>query len=66
MVTFLVIFSVLALYNKDTSSENNAETFGHYVFGYAVIPLAGFNYVVHHPSEYKEDQNHTFSEILAS
>ena len=66
LVATLVLFSLLVLLNKDTSGENGGTTdaLGHYVLGYTVIPLAGFDYVLHHPSEYKYDSNHTFKQAL--
>jgi len=63
---FLVLFSILVLVNKDISgmSGGATEAIATNAFGYTVVPLAGFDYVLHHASEYKHDSNHTFRDVL--
>jgi oligosaccharide repeat unit polymerase len=65
-VAFLVLFVVIALFTKDISnqSESSAGVYAQFTFGYAVMPLAGLDYVLHHASEYQHEPNHTFREIL--
>ena len=60
-----VIFSTGSV-NKDISTVEGGttEVLAEFVVGYAVIPLAGFDYVIHHPGEYKYDSNHTFKQVL--
>jgi oligosaccharide repeat unit polymerase len=66
LLVILALFSILVPLNKDISSVDGGttEVLAEFVVGYAVIPLAGFDYVVHHPAEYKYDSNHTFKQIL--
>jgi len=63
---FLVLFSILVVVDKDISgmSGGAAEAIATNAFGYTIVPLAGFDYVLHHPSEYKYDSNHTFRDVL--
>ena len=66
LAALLALFSILVPVNKDISGVNGGatEAIADYAFGYAVIPLAGFDYVLHHASEYKYDPNHTFRDLL--
>ena len=66
LVATLTLFSVLVPLNKNISgmSGGTSEALAEFVFGYAVIPLAGFDYVVYHPAEYKYEPNHTFQQVL--
>lgn len=68
LAIFLVLFSVLVPFTENISRGSEGPTatgmFETYVFGYAVLPLAAFNHVLLHPSEYKYDPNHTFSRVL--
>jgi oligosaccharide repeat unit polymerase len=66
LVAVLVLFAVLVPLNKDISGEEGGTTQAvvKYVFGYAVIPLAGFDYVVQHAADYRDEPNHTFRQIL--
>ncbi|HEY2545234.1 MAG TPA: O-antigen polymerase [Candidatus Acidoferrum sp.] len=67
LAAILILFLVLVLFTKDISQdEGTKDIFARLVFGYAVLPLAGFDYVVHHDSEYKHDPNHTFAPVLAA
>jgi oligosaccharide repeat unit polymerase len=66
LVVVLVLFAVLVPLNKDISGEEGGVTQAvvKSVFGYAVIPLAGFDYVVQHATDYRDEPNHTFRQIL--
>src|SRR5487761_244228 len=66
LAAFLVLFSVLVLVDKGISglSGGATEAISQDAFGYSVIPLAGFDYVLRHPSEYRYDPNRTFREVL--
>ncbi len=66
VLMFLVMFSLLVPITKKISNLKGGatEAISDYAFGYCVIPLAGFNYVLHHTSEYKYEPNHTFRDVL--
>jgi oligosaccharide repeat unit polymerase len=66
LVVIIVLFSILVPLDKDISGVSGGTTgaITQYVFGYAAVPIAGFDYVVHHPSEYKYESNHTFKQVL--
>lgn len=66
LAAFLVLFSALVLVDKDVSAVSGGATgaIAEGALGYAVAPLAGFDYVLHHSSEYKYDSNHTFRDVL--
>jgi len=67
LVAFLALFSVLVVVDKDTSGleGGTTEAMTQFVFAYSVTPMAGFDYVLHHASEYKYDPNHTFRQVLS-
>jgi oligosaccharide repeat unit polymerase len=66
MASFLVLFAILVPVNKDMSSLNGSvtEAIANYAFGYTIVPLEAFDYVLQHPSEYKYEPNHTFRQVL--
>ena len=66
LIGFLALISILVPLDKDLSNfkGGGTEVVMNFVVEYAVEPLAGFDYVLHHPSEYKYDRNHTFRQIL--
>jgi oligosaccharide repeat unit polymerase len=66
LIGFLALISILVPLDKDLShfDGSRAEVVMNFVVEYAVEPLAGFDYVLHHPSEYKYDRNQTFRQIL--
>jgi oligosaccharide repeat unit polymerase len=66
LLVCLALFTILVPLNKDISGMEGGATdaVGQFVFGYCVIPLAGFDYVLRHPSEYKYEPDHTFRDIL--
>jgi oligosaccharide repeat unit polymerase len=66
LAAFLVLFSVLALVDKDLSGMGGgaAGAIAEGALGYAVVPLAGFDYVLHHAPEYRYEPNHTFRDVL--
>lgn len=65
VVAFLVLFTILIPITKvDSDKVDLPQSIAQYSVGYAVLPLAGFDYVVHHPDEYKYQGNHTFAELV--
>jgi oligosaccharide repeat unit polymerase len=68
LLGLLVLLSVLVPIDKDISGlkGGTTEVLATYIFGYAVTPLAGFDHVLHHTSEYEHDPNHTFRDVLPS
>lgn len=66
LLALLVLLAVLVPIDKDVSGLNGGttEVLKTYIFGYTVNPLAGFDYVLHHPSEYEHEPNHTFRDVL--
>lgn len=68
LIGFLALMSILVPLDKDLSgfSASGTGILMNFVVEYAVEPLAGFNYVLHHSSEFKYDSNYTFRQILPS
>jgi len=68
LLALLVLLSVSVLINKDISGlqGGTTEVLERYIYGYVVTPLAGFDYVVRHPSQYEHEPNHTFRDVLPS
>jgi oligosaccharide repeat unit polymerase len=66
LLALLVLMAVLVPLNKDVSGVKggSTEVLTTYIYGYTVAPLAGLDYVLHHPSEYKHEPNHTFRDVL--
>jgi len=66
LIGFLALISILVPLDKELSGFNGDATniMMNFVVEYVVAPLAGFDYLLHHPSEYKYDPNHTFRQIL--
>jgi oligosaccharide repeat unit polymerase len=66
LIGFLALISILVPLDKDLSNFSGGVTdvLMNFVVEYTVEPLAGFNYVIHHPSEYEYDPNQTFREVM--
>ena len=66
LMAFVILFSLLAPLTKRVAQQAGgaSEAIVNYAFGYAVIPLGGFNYVLHHQAEYKYEPNHTFRDLI--
>jgi oligosaccharide repeat unit polymerase len=66
LLGFALLFTVMIPITKDVSSgaADLTEAITQFSVGYAVLPLAGFDYVLQHPDEYRYNPNHTFREIL--
>ena len=66
LLVLLVLMAVLVPLNKDVSGLKGGpqEVLATYIYGYTVTPLAGLDYVLHHPSEYEHEPNHTFRDVL--
>jgi oligosaccharide repeat unit polymerase len=65
LVAFLVLFTIFIPITKvNSDSDDLSQSMAQYTVGYAVLPLAAFDYVVHHPDEYKYQTNHTVSAFM--
>lgn len=63
-VLFSLLLSMAVLGKAVTEDSPIVEAFKASVFGYAVLPTAGLNYVLTHGDQYQHEPNHTFREIL--
>jgi oligosaccharide repeat unit polymerase len=61
----IVLLLVVAIFSKAKQAEDGGIglVFQNMVLGYAVVPTAGFDYVLGHESEFKYEPNHTFREL---
>jgi oligosaccharide repeat unit polymerase len=66
LIGLLILISILVPLDKDLSKFDGGgqEVLMNFVVEYAVEPLSGFDYVLHHPNEYKYDSNHTFRQVM--
>jgi len=67
LLIFVLIFTTLVPLTKNISNtdETLTEAIAQFSVGYAVLPLAGFDYVVDHIEEYKYTPNFTLRELTA-